>query len=70
MAGRRKVHGDELNPEIVRLYTEEKLSMSAISKKLGIHPQVIKRKLQASGVEVRNKSQAMTLYHSKKHEKN
>ncbi len=63
--GRKKIHTDEINPEVKRLYVEENLSMYAIGKKLGMHPQVIKRKLKSMEIEVRDKSQAMTLFYSK-----
>ena len=65
MAGRKKIYTDELNPEIKRLYEEELQSMYAISQKLKVHPQVIKRKLISMGVYIRNKSEAMTLYYAK-----
>ncbi len=64
--GRRKIYTDDLNPEIKRLYTEENLSMYAISQETEVHPQVIKRKLISMGIEVRNKSEAMKLFYSKK----
>ncbi len=65
MAGRRKIYTDDLNPEIKKLYVEDSLSMYEISKKMSVHPQVIKRKLIAMGIEVRNKSEAMKLFYSK-----
>jgi hypothetical protein len=68
MAGRKKIYGDELNPEIARLYTEENLSLYAISQKMGVHPEVVKRKLTAMNIPVRNKSNAMKLFYRKKRE--
>ncbi len=64
--GRRKIYTDDLNPEIKRLYTEENLSMHAISQEMEVHPQVIQRKLISMGIKVRNKSEAMKLFYSKK----
>lgn len=69
MAGRKKIYKDDLNPEIKRLYEEELQSMYAISQKLNVHPQVIKRKLLSMGVHIRNKSEAMILYYTKYHNK-
>lgn len=60
--GRRKIYGDDLNPEIKRLYTDLNYSFNQIAKKLNIHPQVVKRKLQSMGIETRNLSIAMSNY--------
>ena len=60
--GRKKIHGDEINPEIKRLYEECNLSFNQISQKLGVHPEIIKRKLKSMGVITRNLSQAMSNY--------
>ncbi len=65
MAGRKKKYSDDLNPEMVRLYGEG-LSLYAIGKQLRVHPEIVKRRLMDAGVEVRNKSEAMTLYHAKR----
>lgn len=65
MAGRKKIHTDEVNPEVRRLYEKELLSMYAIGLQLEMHPQVVKRKLISMGIYVRNKSEAMTLFYSK-----
>lgn len=67
--GRSKKYGDELNPEVLKLYRQG-LSMSAIGKKMGMPPQVVKRKLQQMGEIIRGTSEAMTLFHAKKGEKN
>ena len=60
--GRRKIYGDDLNPEIKRLYLDFNYSFNQISKELEIHPQVVKRKLKSMGVETRNLSKAMSNY--------
>lgn len=63
MAGRKKKYGDDINSEILKLYVEEELSLNAISIKIKVHPQIIKRRLQSMNVQIRNKSQAMKLSH-------
>jgi len=68
MAGRKKIYSDDLNPKMVRMYKEQNMSLYAIGQELGVHPEIVKRRLQKSGVEIRNKSNAMKLYHKKKRE--
>lgn len=60
--GRRQKYGDEVNPRILELYNNN-ISLSKIGKELGIHPQVIKRKLIKMGVEIRGISEAMVVHH-------
>lgn len=64
--GRQQVYGDENNEEIKRLFEVEKLSLNAISRQFGMHPQVVKRKLAKMGVNSRDKSQAMRIYHQQR----
>lgn len=66
--GRNKKYGDELNPEVLELYRSG-LSMSAIGKKMGMPPQVVKRKLIEMCEPIRGINEAMTLFHAKKGEK-
>lgn len=68
MAGRKTKYGSDRTPEIIRLYTEENLSLHAIFKKTGIHPQIVKRRLLSSGITIRNKSEAMKLSHKHRRE--
>ena len=67
MAGRKKKYSDDLNPEMKKLY-DEGLSLYAVGKQLGVHPEIVKRRLEKMGVQVRNKSSAMRLYHQRKSE--
>jgi len=60
---RKPNFGTEHDDEIERLYIKEKLSMSAIAKKLGMQTMTVKRKLLKRGVEIRGISTAMTLHH-------
>lgn len=68
MAGRRKKYSDALNPQMIELY-ESGMSLYAIGKQLKVHPEIVKRRLQEAGVEIRDKSNAMKLYHQQKREK-
>ena len=63
---RPKIYKDDMNDAIVKLYNEG-FSLNRIAVNLSSHPQVIKRKLIALGIPVRSRSQAMTLFHAKKH---
>jgi hypothetical protein len=63
--GRRKIVTDDMNPEIKKLYTNND-SLSEIGIKLNIHPQIVKRRLQSMGIKIRDKSQAMKIYHEKR----
>lgn len=67
MAGRKKKYSDALNPKMVELY-ESGMSLYAIGKQLGVHPEIVKRRLLDAGVEIRCKSDAMKLYHQQKRE--
>lgn len=69
MAGRKKKYSDSLNPEMIRLYQEEGLSLYAIGKTLGVHPEIVKRRLKEAGIDIRSKSDAMKLFHKTKREK-
>lgn len=64
--GRKPIYGDENNDEIKRLYIEEELSLNAIGRKFGMHPQIVKRKLAKMGISSRDKSNAMKLFHKQK----
>lgn len=64
--GRKQIYGDENNEEIKRLYEDDHMSLNAIARRFGMHPQVVKRKLAKMGVPSRDKSQAMRLYHQNK----
>jgi len=57
--GRKKLHGEEINPEIKRLYVDCNKSLKQISDILSVHPEVIKRRLKSMGIETRNLSDAM-----------
>jgi len=59
---RRQIYTDDHNDKMVELY-KEGASLSSLAKRFSMHPQVVKRKLQKMGCEIRNKSQAMTNYH-------
>jgi len=61
--GRRKKYGDDINPEILRLYEEEDKSLNQISIDLKIHPEIVKRKLKSMGINVRGRSDAMKNYY-------
>ncbi len=61
--GRRRVHDDSSNSEIKKLYVSMKLSLGQISDIMCMHKQVIKRKLQSMGIEIRNRSDAMKQFY-------
>ena len=64
--GRQQIYGDENNDEIKRLFEDEELSLNAIARQFGMHPEVVKRKLAKMGVGSRDKSSAMRIYHKQK----
>lgn len=51
----RPAKWDHLIPEMIRLYTEEKMSRNQISKQLNISVQTITRKLELAGVKFENR---------------
>ncbi len=64
--GRKPIHGDEHDAEIKRLFVEEEWSLNRISRQFTMHPEIVKRKLHKMGVETRNKSEAMTIFHKQR----
>lgn len=64
--GRKKLIGDEINPEIKKLYEDCHYSFNQISSKLNIHPETVKRRLKSMGILTRNLSQAMINFHKNK----
>jgi len=59
--GRKTKYSHDNDDEIARKYTEEKVSLSALSKEFGIPVMTIKRRLIKKGVEIRNFKTAMGL---------
>ena len=64
--GRRAKYGDEHKAEIISMYSIMKMSLNAIARKLDLHPQVIKRKLQKYGYGIRDLSESMKIFHEKR----
>ena len=61
--GRNTKYTHDHDDEIERKYVEEKMSLSALSKEYSIPVMTIKRRLMKRGVEIRNISTAMNLFH-------
>lgn len=66
MMPRPKKYDDSYNEKIFELYVNKNMSLSQVSQKLDIHPEIVKRRLQNMGVDTRNRSQAMSNYHEHK----
>jgi len=58
----RKANYSIVDPQIKSLYNKG-WSLSKIGKHLKIHPQIVKRRCGAMGIQVRNISQAMYTHH-------
>jgi hypothetical protein len=64
----RKANYSNIDPKISSLY-KKGWSFNRIAKKLKIHPEIVKRRCKAMGIETRNLSQAMSLYHKSQRKK-
>lgn len=52
-----------VDPKIRELYDEDELSLNEIARRLVLHPQIVKRRCEAMGLDVRGISEAMVLFH-------
>jgi IS30 family transposase len=67
--GRKQIYGDELNPEMKRLF-EEGCSLREIGRRLAVHHEIVRRRLVNLGVKTRNRTEAMVQFHRRKNEQN
>ena len=64
--GRRAKYTSEHDTEMKSLYEEELLSLSKLSQRFGMPPEIIKRKLKKQGVAIRGQSEAMKVFHQER----
>lgn len=64
MGGRRpSFNYSQIDPQIQEMYDDQGLSLNEIANRLGIYPMQVKRRLTAMGVEIRDRIEAVLLYH-------
>lgn len=64
--GRKTIYTHENDDAMEKKYIEENVSLRSLSKEYGIPVMTIKRRLIKRGVEIRNISTAMKLFHGSK----
>jgi hypothetical protein len=64
--GRKTLYTHDNDDDIERMYVEENVSLRSLSKEFSIPVMTIKRRLIKRGVEIRNISSAMRLFHELK----
>lgn len=64
MGGRRaSFNYSQTDPKILEMYDNEGFSLNEIASRLGLYVMQVKRRLQAMGVEIRDRTEAIILYH-------
>lgn len=64
MGGRRSSFSySQTDPKILEMYDKEGLSLNEIANRLALYVMQVKRRLEAMGVEIRDRNEAVLLYH-------
>ncbi len=64
MGGRRSSFNySQTDPKILEMYDKEGLSLNEIASRLQLYVMQVKRRLEAMGVEIRDRNEAVLLYH-------